>query len=172
MTYQNARKLILTGDVVGVKGTGLFSKVVMFMTKEKFSHVAMFVWHGTGLWVYEFVEGRGYQCTPASQWFEIREGQATYIGKAPNSVRAKPEKVLESASSFRFHGFKQHYGILSLAKVWFAQIIKKDIPTRFKVCSTFIQFVWEYAGHDFTVTPDPGDIMREAENNGPVIPVT
>ena len=173
MTYEEIRARAVNGDVVGVKGTGVFSKVIQVMTKEEYSHVAMFVWHGTGLWLYEFVEGRGYQCTPASQWFEIRSKQKIFFGKAPVTVRGKPDEVLRASSSFRYGGnLIKRYGVLSLVKVWFAQIIKKDIPTHQKVCSTFIQFVWEACGFDLKQTADPGDIMRISTYYGDLVEFT
>lgn len=173
MTYQELREIVKTGDVVGADSGTFFAKIVKKFTKEDFSHVAMFVWHGTGLWVYEFVEGTGYQCMPASQWFQLRDGQVLKVGKAPAEVYAKGDKFIQkTVSKFRAEKSK-HYGILSLVSVFFAQLIKKKIPTHFKVCSTFIQFVWEECGFtEFKMTADPGNIMRWAESFGELLEVT
>lgn len=171
MDYLEIRHKATTGDVLGVMGSGFFSKVIKFLTKEDFSHVAMLIWHGTGLWVYEFVEGRGYQCMPASQWMEIRAGQTIFYGKAPLIVRAKPADVIKSAGSFRVGRGKTHYGYLSLIKVWLSQIFKRKIHTHFMVCSTFIQHVWRDCGFDHSKTADPGDIMSICSAYGELKPV-
>lgn len=168
MTYQEIRSKATTGDVVGVQGTGLFSRAIRFFTQESFSHVAMFVWHGTGLWIYEFVEGRGFQCMPASQWFMLRQKQKLFVGKAPTVVRKDPELVKELAGSFRASRIKQHYGIISLFKILVSQWTKKEIPTFFKNCSTYIQYVWEKAGYEIQITSDPGDIMKIAAMYGAI----
>ena len=169
--YKDLRQICLTGGVLGVKGTGFFSKVVKYFTKEEFTHVAMLVWHGTGLWVYEFVEGTGYQCSPASWWFSNRIGQAVFYGHPPLVVSARPELVMREANSFRGTKVKQHYGIVSLIKVAIAQWTKKDIKVYFKVCSTFLQHVWSKCGHEFEMTADPGNIMRIAERQSMLMPV-
>ena len=171
MDYTEIRHKATTGDVLGVMGAGFFSKVIKFMTKEDFSHVAMLVWHGTGLWVYEFIEGRGYQCMPASQWFEIRAGQTVFYGKAPLVVRARPADVIKAAGSFRVARVKQRYGYFSLVKVLISQIFKKKIHVHFMVCSTFIQHVWDACGFEQRFTADPGDIMRRAAIEGPLTKV-
>jgi hypothetical protein len=171
MNYRDIRRIAHNGAVVGVMGSGFFSKVIKFFTKEQFTHVATFVWHGTGLWIYEFVEGRGYQCMPASQWFEIRAGQKLYYGKAPLVVRANPEIVLQEVSDFRTGNFKRHYGMISLVKVWLSQVLNKKISTRFLVCSTFVQHVWAGCGFNHTKTADPGDIMKISESYAPLIEI-
>jgi hypothetical protein len=172
MTYQELRKIVETGSVVGADSGTWFAKVIKKFTKEEFSHVAMFIWQGDGLWIYEFVEGEGYQCMPASQWFKKREGQTLYVGKGPEKVQTcDPKIMIDAAQDFREEK-SQHYGLLSLFTVLVAQIVKKDIPTYFKVCSTFVQYVWEMAGVDFEITADPGNIMRRAAEIEPLIEVT
>lgn len=168
MNYKQLRNSAISGDVLGVKGDGFFSKIVKFFTKEKYSHVAMLVWHGTGLWVYEFVEGRGYQCMPASQWLELRNGQKIYFGRGPNEMTNNEECIIKSTGSFRVSEIKQHYGIISLVKVVLSQWTGKKINVYFKVCSTFIQHVWEECGFKMDTTADPGDIMRVSKANGAI----
>lgn len=168
MDYEKIRTVASTGDVVGVQGNGLYGRLIKLLTKEKYTHVAMFVWHGTGLWLYEFVEGRGFQCMPASQWFELRKGQKIFFGKGPIPVRSQPERVIEVAGSFRTSNLKQRYGIVSLAKIVLSQWTGKKLPTFFKNCSTFVQYVWENCGYELFRTADPGDIMRIAAEFGPL----
>jgi hypothetical protein len=163
--------MVHNGAVIGVMGDGFFSKVIKFFTKEEFTHVATFVWHGTGLWIYEFVEGRGYQCMPASQWFELRAGQRLFYGQAPLVVRSKPQSVLQEVSDFRTGRFKRHYGMVSLAKVWLSQVFKRKIKTRFLVCSTFVQHVWAGCGFEYSKTADPGDIMKISKSYAPLIEI-
>src|SRR5210317_983740 len=158
MTYEQIRARAVNGDVLGVKGKGLINKIIRAFSDD-WSHVGVFVWHGTGLWLYEFTL-HGYMCTPASQWFELNKGKKIYFGRAPVTVRSKPEIVLQAASSFRASHILQHYGLLTYPKILWASITKKDYPTTMKVCSTFVQYVWEEAGFDLKETADPGDIMR------------
>ena len=172
MSYEKIREVVKTGDPIGVSGNGFFGKVIKFITSEKFTHVALFVWQENSLWVYEFVEGKGYQCTPASQWFELRSGQEIWVGKAPTTVRENPDLVWQAVNSFRKQRHKQHYGIISLLIVAIAQLTRKNLPTYFKVCSTFVQFVWESCGHEFTMTADPGNILRIASEEDALVLVS
>ena len=158
MTYQELRQLAMTGDVLLVRG----SMWVRLLTAESYSHAALLVWdEADGLWVYEFLEGQGYQSMPASQWFEERagRGQELYYGEAPEIVRAQPWRVTQAARSYRDRGLRRRYGWLSLLTVWWSQIRGKRLPVWFRVCSTFVQECWEAAGfQEFERTADPGDI--------------
>jgi hypothetical protein len=169
MNYDNIRSMACNGDVIGVNGANLIGRLIRSFTKEKYSHVALFVWHGTGLWVYEFTGLDGYQCTPASQWFEIHKEAEIWFGKAPAIVRANPSKVEKAASSFRASHFKRHYGFLTYINIAFAQLLKAKVTTKQKVCSTFIEHVWDDSGYRFPVTPDPGDVMKVAEKTAPLV---
>lgn len=163
MDYEDFRKKAKTGDVLGVKGDKLFGKLIKWITKEEYTHVALLVWHGNGLWVYEFVERLGYQCMPASQWFDLRQGQKIFFGRAPLAVTSNPIAVMQAASNFRATVYRQHYGIITLIKVALAQWFKVKIKTHFEVCSTFVEEVWVACGYnDFKMTPDPGNIMKHA----------
>ena len=158
MTYQELRQVAMTGDVLLVRG----SMWVRLLTAESYSHAALLVWdEADGLWVYEFLEGQGYQSMPASQWFEERagRGQELYYGEAPEIVRAQPWRVTQAARSYRDRGLRRRYGWLSLLTVWWSQIRGKRLPVWFRVCSTFVQECWEAAGfQEFERTADPGDI--------------
>jgi hypothetical protein len=168
MDYLQLRHTATTGDVLGVKGTGLFSKIVHFFTKEDFTHVALLVWHGTGLWVYEFVEGTGYQCMPASQWYKLRNGQNIFFGKSPIIVRTRPHKVIDLASSFRASESAQKYGLYTLFLVWLSQKTGKEYKVVRNVCSTFVQTVWEGCGISIDKNSTPGSIMKISKCYGPL----
>ena len=137
--------------------------LIRMLTAESYTHVALLAWEDCGgLWVYEFVEGTGYQAMPASQWFERYKGREVFHGTAHEIVHAHPHQVIQAAKAYRDKGFSQRYGWLSLLKVWASQILNKRIPVRMKVCSTFIQEVWAAAGYDcMPRTADPGDIAME-----------
>ncbi|WP_027714913.1 hypothetical protein [Desulfuromonas sp. TF] len=166
MTYESMRMTARTGDVLLVRG----NRFVRIFSAESVSHVAVLVWmpgpkgefRGGGLWVFEFVEGEGYQSMPASQWFERRKGQMIFHGVAPDVVRAAREGVYKAATRYRTEkGIRRWYGWLSLVTVWASQIIRRPIPVWAKVCSTFAQEVWEAAGfREFERTADPGDFME------------
>lgn len=172
ISYAQLRTFAKTGGVLGVKGKGLVSNVIKFFTREEYSHVAMLVWIENGLWVFEFVEGIGYQCMPASQWFELREGQTIFYGPPPKIVTENGQALVDRALSFRGSKFRRHYGYFSTVRIFFAQFLNTNNKTIFKVCSTFIQDCWTHAGYTFNQTADPGDIMRHAEISGPLIQVT
>ena len=161
MTYQELRQVAMTGDVLLVRGNLL----VRMLTAESYSHVALLLWEEQGgLWVYEFVEGKGYQSMPASQWFAARRGQEIYHGEAPETVHAMPWQVVTAARAYRDRRFAKRYGWLSLAKVWISQLIGCRVPVRMRVCSTFVQECWEAAGYDgLKRTADPGDIAMECD---------
>lgn len=166
MTYEQMRPQAQTGDVLLVKG----NRLVRFLTSESYSHTALLVVaEDGGLWVYEFVEGVGYQAMPASQWFADRTGVQVWFGKAPAKVTLAPEKVAAVALGYRDKsGLRKKYGWLSLLKVWAAQITGWRIKTYQKVCSTFVQQCWEATGYRLKQTADPGDI---AESCQALIPV-
>lgn len=159
MTYADLRHLAQTGDVLLVRGNTL----VRVLSASSFSHVAVLVWMPDGgLWVFEFVEGVGYQAMPASQWFAARKGQAVYHCQAPLIVRRNAAEVRKHVLTYRDgRRIKRRYGWLSLVTVWLSQVTGRRIPVWAKVCSTFAQEVWERAGYTgFTRTADPDDFVE------------
>lgn len=169
MTYDEMRKIAQSGDVLLVRGNAL----VRVFSAESVSHIAVLVWmpamHGPrsgGLWVFEFVEGTGYQSLPASQWFAQRRGQLIFYGRAPYSVTTYPDRVFSMATRYRYlDGERRRYGWLSLATVWMSQILDRRLPVWAKVCSTFAQEVWEFAGyHGLRRTADPGDFVEHCQS--------
>lgn len=168
MTYQEMRVAAKSGDVLLVRG----NRLVRIFTAESVSHVAVLVWmpKGGGLWVFEFVEGEGYQSMPASQWFAARSGQKIYYGKAPALVRFEADKIYKATTRYRtLKPIRRWYGWFSLITVWASQVIRRPIPVWAKVCSTFVQEVWESAGwQGFTRTADPGDFLEKCQSVAPV----
>lgn len=173
MTYQDMREIARNGDVLLVRGNA----AVRIFSAESVSHVAVLVWvpalHGPrsgGLWVYEFVEGTGYQALPASQWFDQRRGQLILYGRAPNAVAAFPDRVFSAATRYRFlQPMRRRYGWLSLATVWASQVLGRRLPVWARVCSTFAQEVWEFAGYyGLKRTADPGDFVEHCQSLTPV----
>lgn len=158
MTYAELRKIAKTGDALFVGGN-LFVRVA---TAESYSHVACLVWMPDGgLWVFEFTEDHGYRSVPASQWFEERENEDVWLGIAPVPVHFNPEQVKKAVTAYRNPGARRNYGWLSLIVVWFSQVIRRRLPVLYRVCSTFVQEVWETAGFKgFARTADPGDVAR------------
>lgn len=67
LSYANARNYISTGDVIAVKrGEGLLSPFTRFFTRSDYTHVALSIWLGDGLWVSE-INGGGNHMVPLSQ---------------------------------------------------------------------------------------------------------
>lgn len=165
MTYAEIKKDVRSGDVLLVKGTSFFGTAIRMLTGESYSHVAMLVWQSPlpsskgNLWVFEFVEGKGFQSMPASTWIAQRKGEKLTYGRAPLQVRQFCDLAKLAALEYRTKSvFKRGYGWLSLVKVLLSQITKKRIGVHQRVCSTFVQECWERAGYDMPQTADPGDI--------------
>ncbi len=154
------------GDVLLVKGERGISRWIRILTGESYSHVAVLVWVVVGpireLFVYEFVEGTGYQVMTLGKWIESRQGQMVFYGVAPDVVREHPDAVAHAAESFRDASrFRRSYGYLSLAKIWVSQLIRRPISVMQKACSTYAQYVWRGARYDnIKRTADPGDIAE------------
>lgn len=168
MTYDEMRQKAVTGDVILVRG----NRFVRVFTAESVSHVAVLVWmpDDGGLWVFEFVESEGYLSMPASQWFHKRRGQAIYHGIAPDRVHRFPQEVFTAATRYRDSSTaSRRYGWLSLVTVWVSQLVRRRLPVRGRVCSTFAQEVWEATGWiGFSRTADPGDFIEVCQRLTPV----
>lgn len=158
MIYSEMRLSAKTGDLLLVKGKGFFSQMVRVVTGESISHVALLFWLDGGLFVAEMIEDNGYQILPASQWFPGAAGPVLF-GCAPKVVQDCPKTILGTIARYRDDKKRQRYGYLSLLKVWWAQITGKQIKVHQRVCSTFVQDVWEQCGFHFQQTADPGDYL-------------
>lgn len=167
MTYAEFREVAQTGDVLLVRG----SLLVRIFSAESISHVALVVWMPNGgLWVFEFVEGVGYQGLPASEWFERRKDQTILHGVAPKSVRIYAFKIVEFVTSYRNkNSWKKKYGWGTLLVVWLSQITGRKYNTLMEVCSTFVQEAWEHAKYmGFTKVADPGEFLLHCSSYKPV----
>ena len=160
MKYSELRDKIKTGDVLAVKGAGFFSSLIRVFTGESYSHVAMFVWDVGGLFVFEFVEGVGYQSMPASEWLRRRSKQRVLCCIAPETIHENAFEVSIAAKSYRnAKAAQRSYGWLSLLKVWVSQITSKRFKVRQLVCSTFVQHCWQAGQVTLNNTADPGTIV-------------
>lgn len=173
MTYEKMRRLAESGDLLLVRG----NRAVRILSSESFSHIAVLVWmpanddpKGGGLWVFEFVEGAGFQSMPASQWFNQRQGQKVFCGEAPPIVASNPATVFAASTSYRdATPARRRYGWLSLVTVWVSQILRRRLPVHGKVCSTYAQEIWEATGYDgFKLTADPGNFVDHCRTIVPV----
>ena len=157
MNYSEMRLAAKTGDILLVEGKGFFSRLVRVVTGESISHVALLFWLDGGLFVAEMIEGKGYQILPASQWFPA--AGPVLFGCAPQVVQDLPKTILRTIAKYRDNKKQQRYGYCSLLKVWWAQVTGKQIKVHQRVCSTFVQDVWEQCGFHFKQTADPGDYL-------------
>jgi len=169
MTYAEMREIAETGDVLLVRGNML----VRIFSAESYSHVALLVWlddGSGGLWVFEFVEGKGFQAMPASQWFAGRSRQRIYYGTAPEVVRFNGSVAKNLALSYRVkRPVRRVYGYLSLLVVWASQVTGLRLPVWLRVCSTFVQECWEATGYTgLKRTADPGDIAEVCQSLTPI----
>ena len=154
MNYNQMRTTALTGDVLLVEGRSFFSRFIRVVTGQNFSHVAMLMWLGDGLYVAEMAEGKGFVITPASQW--TQSSGYLYYGRAPSEVSENHVKARTAILELR----GKKYGYMSLFKVWISQLTGKAGNNKQLVCSTAVQHVWEQCGYQFDQIPDPGDFAR------------
>lgn len=75
--YSQLRHEVKTGDAFGTAGPSFFSKNIRFWTGSKISHVGLFVWIGTRLFIVESMEGKGVHILPASKY--IKENKVTWM---------------------------------------------------------------------------------------------
>ncbi len=166
LTYQQMRQVAQDGDLIMVESRSTVGVLIRLLTAQQFSHVAMLVWIGDGLFVAEMREFSGYQLTPASQWVAdtCAKDASIYYGQAPRNVRgcAHVRAVVE-----RYRRERPRYSYLTLISVWLSQLFRRRMPGLL-VCSTFVQRVWEKCGHTFAQLTDPGDYLRHAVNTTPL----
>lgn len=165
MTYNELRDSIKTGDVLLLEGRHFFSRIVRVFTGQQASHVALFVWLDDGLWIAEMLTSSGYTLTPASDRIPQISDQM-YLGVAPAVVRDGASAAKSVVMKYRERG--KRYGFYSLLKVWWAQLWQSRPDTEQRVCSTFVQEVWEACGFKFNQLADPGDFFRLCEYTIPV----
>ncbi len=165
--YDQIRSKIQTGDIFGVEGRGIVGTLIRVLTGQQLSHVAMLINKGVdGIWVAEFVEGKGYQMLPASVWLSQRVGKKHFLywGSAPVIVRRHRGLVKRFIGQFRPENHNTGYSYLTLLRVWWSQLTRKKRSGAY-VCSTFAQRAWESAGYDkFEQLADPGDFMRHCKS--------
>jgi len=159
MTYAEVRERAKNGDVLLLEGSGFVSKFIRVFTGQSISHVAALVWLEDGLFIAEMIEGTGYQLKPASERIKGYKG-IVYFGEAPKVIHDNPDCVKSKILAYRADKSKQEYGYFSLLSVWWAQIRHEQMKVKKKVCSTFIQEIWEGCGYKFKQLADPGDYVN------------
>jgi len=170
--YREMRNRMLTGDVIGVEARGFVSTAIRVLTGQQLNHVAMIVrMEEDTIFVFEYVEGTGFQLSPASNWIDqrLRKGNVVYFIQAPENVRTRAGMLRRAVIKIR-DGKKrqQRYGYWELPLVWFAQIFKINIPQLSRVCSTSIGMLWAMAGYEWKKTPDPGDFLAAGDHSTPI----
>lgn len=158
MTYEEIRKIAKTGDVLLLQGTSFISKIIRVFTAQQFSHAALLWWWNDGLYIAEMYEGIGFQIMPASQKIAEMQGQV-YFGRAPKQVEDKADTVEAFINAYRDDKSRQGYGYFSLLKVWWSQVTGKDLQSREKVCSTFVEAAWASAGFRCDDLESPGGLV-------------
>ena len=167
MEYTVAREFIKTGDVVGCEGKSIIQLMIRKATGQSFNHIAMFVWIETGLYVFEFVEGTGFQFKPASVWIQdrLKKKEFLYWGKAPSIIFENEKKILDHVTTIR-EGKKhdRNYNYWELPVLWASQYFGFNVEALSGVCSTSIAKAWEEAGYKWKKSPRPGDYMHVCDN--------
>ena len=146
MKVQDAVKLMHTGDIFAVQGTGLLSHLIEEATESKFSHAAIFYRDGTVNMVAEENErdgaegdvlNAGFQTVPLNQWLTQQTGPV-YWGQSKDVVRQNPQKTLDMIEYYKEHGTAGHYGFLSLIPILISHLTGVDlrIPPWSEVCSS------------------------------------
>lgn len=156
MLYSGIREIAKTGDLLLVNGDTFVSKLIRYFTEESFSHVAMLFWLDKNLFVAEMIEGVGFRISPASQWVNLVGGEI-YYGESPSEVNCDELIIDKKILSYRADLKKQEYGYLSLILIYISQYTGLKVNSAKKVCSTFVQDIWESCGVKFDRMSDPGD---------------
>lgn len=162
MNYITARTIIKTGDIIGCEGNGFILLAIRKLTGQSLNHVAMFVWIEEGLYIFEFVEGTGFQFKPASIWMNkrLKKQERLYWGRAPDLVSNQPKQILSYVSKVR-NGKRtdRNYNYWELPVLWASQYFNFTIEALSGVCSTSISHAWKTTGYKFKKYPRPGDYL-------------
>ena len=108
--YKDARKLIRSGDILLCSGNSIFSKLIKFSTKSRWSHVAFIIKEKFDrFFVYESVETRGVMHVPLSgyayDYYGTKKGYAGTLLIARHSdiysskLDENPTKAINKAIS-------------------------------------------------------------------------
>jgi hypothetical protein len=169
MEYEQLRQQAQDGDVLMVEGRAFISRFIRMFSGESVSHIAVLFWLDGGLFVAEFLEGKNYLITPASQWFEEYKKNKFQVlfGMAPKMVRGNAA-ISQVVAKYRADKSLQAYGWWTFLRIWVAQWTNKNYQVKAKVCSTFVAAVWSECGYRFARTPDPGDYLAMCQLTMPV----
>jgi len=164
--YEQIRKEAKDGDILLVSGSGAISLMIRAATFSKMSHVAVFLWIDSGLWVFEAKEFQGLRFVPASLYIkdQLDAGRNIYFGRAPKVVRESENMVYDTAMNYR----NASYGYHALFTVLAAQIMSRyykgiEIDSDSVVCSILVQKIWEACGHEFPRLMSPGYFVDESD---------
>ena len=157
MEYSKARRHMMSGDVLMVKGRGVISSLIRALTGESISHVAMILRMPKGVFVVEMKEFIGWRMMPASQWMEKNKKKIVLWGKTPSHQRGA-----YCFESFAMLQRARKYSYWTLLTIWFSQITRLKAPNNL-VCSTFVQKAWKNCGYDMgKQVADPGNFLEHA----------
>lgn len=140
-----------TGDVLLCRGPWW----VRSATAEGIGHVAMAVLVRGIPTVYEYTI-TGFHETLLTQWLKKRKGPV-WLGKAPAQVRENGARVVAAVLKHR----PARYDFFGAVKIVLSTIFGRNMGRVVRMCSPFVQEIWESAGWKGPGRPmDPGDFMR------------
>lgn len=155
LTYQEARSLILDGDLISVfKAKSLFNRMTQHFTGE-YVHVGVAIWMEGGLWINE-INGGGNHAVPLSQLqssgFDVSEPPK---GVTPEAARAEALAALREKETYGFGativtGFIEYFNI-PITINW----------RKWKHCASLVVRIWDRSGwatadggtHTYIISP-------------------
>ena len=164
MKYSELRSQIQSGDLALITGFCGLSFLVRLATARSTSHVAVFVWIESGLWVAEMHERRGYRLTPATLWISDRLDDGAEISLALSPwFGEKSQPVTKAVNAWRHHRYSKFHAFMAWVAIWIPALTIR-YPS---ICSGFASHVWQAAGSKQEYRT-PGDFERAASSRIPI----
>lgn len=158
MDYAQARPLLETGDVIGVRHPKGLGKYTQFFTSSDYTHVGVILRMANGVWMAELNSGRNH-LIPLSQLKDHRFD----VYYPPVSDRSKIRHAIH-----RWLRFQVEYGFIAFIAIGLMEYFKIKFVVRSKnllVCSGYLVKIFQTAGWDSRISPvqSPRELLSRLE---------
>lgn len=156
MNYDDARPLIKTGDIIGVRGRkGPLAWLTRIVTRSPYTHVGVVVWLGGRVLMAE-INGGGTHYVPLSQLAHTGFDVAR-PGCDPTRVESAIEVSLQDHQGYGFGTL----GLIALRRVVGIDLTPADYS---QVCSSYAVAILQLAGWapKLPLIPAPDEVMAAA----------
>lgn len=155
MDYATARDRIVDGDMIAVRGTGAFARLIQLVTRSPYSHCAVAVWLDGGLWASE-INGGGNHLIPVSQIKDDFDVYRPHGGIDTDTVRAAIFELLRD---------RKEYAVLELLRIalyYMLGIVVWKMSRGEYVCNEYAAEIYSRAGYSLVLPPiaAPADVCR------------